>query len=98
MPAARVQRLEDRRLARAVRLAGPERDRAAVGDQQRVEHVDEVRVVVGLRVEDVDDDAEALERLDEAVVLAPGAVEVDRPQEAARRVVERCDRTPGRAP
>ncbi len=44
--AGRVRpRLEDGRLAGPVRLARPERDRAAVGDEQRVERVDEVRVV-----------------------------------------------------
>ena len=50
-------------------LPGAERDRAAVGDEQRVEDVDEVRVV-GLGVEDVDARPEAVERVDEAVVLA----------------------------
>ena len=46
-------RLEDAGSPARFGLPGPERDRAAVGDEQRVEDVDEVRVV-GLGVEDVD--------------------------------------------
>ena len=66
-------------------LAGAERDRAAVGDQERVEDVGEVRVVVaaGL-VEDVDGHAEPGQRVDERVVLPAGPIEVDRAEEPAR--------------
>ena len=44
MPAAVVHASRIAGSAGAVRLAGPERDRAAVGDEQRVERVDEVGV------------------------------------------------------
>ena len=95
-PAAVVQRLEGRRLAGAVRLAGPQRDRAAVGDEQRVERVDEVRAV-GLASSTWTVGPSAGEDVDEGVVLAPRDVEVDRVEEAVRRVVERRARTPARA-
>ena len=49
MPAAARPGLERGGLGRAVRLAGPERDGAAVGDQQRIERVDEVRAVASRR-------------------------------------------------
>ena len=78
-------------------LPGPERDRAAVGHQQRVEGVDEVRRrrspsrgrgrAVRARSSDVD----------EGVVLAPRELEVDRVQEPVGRIVEGARRTPGRA-
>jgi hypothetical protein len=46
----------------------------------------------------VDGDAEAGQRLDEAIVLAPGPVELDGAQEAAPRHLERpAKRRPGRA-
>ena len=58
MPAARRPRLERRGLGSPVGLARPERDGATVGDQQRVEGVDQVGIV-GLVVEDVDPSARA---------------------------------------
>ncbi len=80
--------LDEELLALSVRLARPERDRAPVGHEERVELVDEVgRVALG--VELVDRRAEAGQELGERVVLAPGDVEVDRMEEAVGRVVER---------
>ena len=65
-------------------LAGTERDRAAIRDQQRVEVVDEVGVVVAARlVEDVDRHAQPGQYVDERVVLAAGPIEVDRAEEPA---------------
>ena len=88
MPAAVVQASMAAGSRRPVRLARPERDRAAVGHQQRVEGVDEVRASSSSVVEHVDARAERREQLDERVVLAPRDVEVDRVEEAVRRVVE----------
>ena len=79
--------LQQRRLAGAVRLAGAERDGAAVGHEQRIERVDEVRIV-GLGLEDVDRRPEPGQDLEERVVLAARNVEVDRVQEAVRGIVE----------
>ena len=79
--------LGEQLLALAVGLARPERDRAPVGHQERVELVDEVRRVA-LRAELVDRRSEAGQELDEGVVLALGDVEVDRVEEAVGRVVE----------
>ena len=65
-------------------------------DQQRIERVDEVRIV-GLGVEDVDRRAEPIERLDEPVVLALGAPR-GRPGEGTRGRDRRTRaRTPARA-
>ena len=74
-------------LAAPVGLARPERDRALVGDEQRVELVDEIRRIA-LGVELVDRRPEPRQELDEGVVLALGDVEVDRVEEAVGRVVE----------
>ena len=60
----------------------------AVGDEQRVERVDEVRVV-GLGLQHVDGRPEPGQDVDEGVVLAARDVEVDRVQEPVRRIVER---------
>src|SRR6185295_2922990 len=79
---------DDLGLVGPVRLARAERDRAVRRDQERVEDVAEVGVRRGLEVQVVDPDAEAIQRLDEAVVLALGGAEIDRPKEAAGRVVE----------
>jgi hypothetical protein len=80
-----LQRID---LVEPVGLARPQRDRAVVRDEQRIEGVDEVRAR-GLRVELVDRRAETRQQLDERVVLAHCHVEVDRVQEAVRRIVER---------
>ena len=74
-PGGERPRLDDAGLAGPVRLARPERDRAAVGDQQRVEDVGEIRVVVaGRLVEDVDGGAQSRQRIDETrrARAAPG--------------------------
>ena len=90
MSRASGPRFEDRRLAGPVRLARPEGHRAALGHEQRIEHVDEIRVGRGVvrGSEVMDPDAEAVERSDEPVVLAPGSIEVDRAEEAVGRIVE----------
>ena len=84
---------DDLRLAEAVRLAGTERDRAAIADEQRVERVDEVRAV-GLGVENVDRRPERREQLHEPVVLALR----DRQVACVEEAVCRDRRTPGRTP
>jgi hypothetical protein len=88
--------LEHGGLTRAVGLARPERDGAAVGDQQRVEDVDEVRVVVGLGVEDADGDPEPFE--DETrPSLAAREIEVDGPRKP-QPSTSKPARRPVRAP
>jgi hypothetical protein len=88
--------LDGRRLGRPVRLAGPEWDRATVGHQQRVEGVHEVRRRE-LGLEQVHARAEPRQGLEERVVLAPREVEVDRVEEAVRRIVEAAPKaSPGR--
>ena len=95
-PAGGQSTLDDRRLARAVRLARPERHGAGVGHEERIEDVDEIGVVgqvVGRAVaQDVDADAELVERAHEAVVLALG----DRRGRPAGGSRGRDRRTPGR--
>ena len=88
IPAARRPGLERRGLRGSVGLARSERDRAAVGHQQRVEGVDEIRASRA-RLEDVDARTERGQRLDEGVVLAAGDLQIDRVEEPVGRVVER---------
>ena len=79
--------LDEELLAAPVRLARPERDRATVGHEERVELVDEVgRVALG--VELVDGRPEARQQLRERVVLAARDLEVDRTAEPVGRIVE----------
>ena len=86
-PVVERPRLDDLGLAEAVRLAGTQRDRAAIADEQRIERVDEVRAV-GLGVEDVDRRPERREQLDEPVVLALRDRQVARVEEAVGGIVE----------
>jgi len=76
-----------------VRLARPQRDGAALADEERIERIDEVGVVaVGVArfgVEDLDLRSELLERRDEPVVLPPCSPEIDRPKEAVGGILER---------
>ena len=72
MPASFIQVSSTSGSAAAVGLARSERHRTGVGDQDGVEHVDEVRVVVELDVEHVHVRPEAGQRLDEGIVLAAG--------------------------
>ena len=88
MPAACVHALEDVRLLGPAGLAGSQRDGAPVGDEERVERIDQIRVV-GLVLEHMDRRSEASQQLHEPVVLALGDIEIDRVQEAMRRIVER---------
>ena len=74
-------------LAQAIRLAGPERDRAAVGHEQGIERVDEVGRA-GLGLELVDPDTELGQEVGERVVLSTGELEVDRGPEAVVGVGE----------
>ena len=67
---------------------------AAIGDEQRVERVDEVRVV-GLVLEDVDRRPEAVSTSTNASCSRRASVEVARVQEPVGRVVEGARRTPG---
>ena len=87
MPAAVVQASMRGRLAEPIRLPRPERDGTPVGDEQRIEGVDEVRAL-RLGIEHVDRRSQARQRVDEGVVLAPGDVEVDRVQEAVLGSIE----------
>ena len=64
MPWAARPCLEGGWLACTIGLAGPERDRAAIGHEERVEGVDEVRAF-DLGLEDVDLRTERSEQLDE---------------------------------
>ena len=80
--------LEHRRLFGAVGFPGTQRDGAAVRDQQRVEGVDEIRVV-RLLVKDVDRRAEARQDVHEGRVLATRDLQVAGVQEAVRGVIER---------
>ena len=66
----------------------PEGNRARVGDEERIEDVDEVGIVGRLVVEDMDPHAEAGEGIDQPVVLAPGPIEVDRSEKAVGGIVE----------
>ena len=88
IPNAVVQASSAAGSGRPIGLARPERDRAAVGHQERVEGVDEVGRRE-LRLEDVDPRSERGEDVDEGVVLATRELEVDRVQEPVGRVVER---------
>ena len=88
IPWSSVHAFDDLRLAEAVRLAGTQRDRAAIADEQRVERVDEVGAV-GLGVEHVDRRPERREQLHEPVVLALRDRQVARVEEAVGGIVER---------
>src|SRR3989442_13750216 len=78
----------------AARLAGSERDRTGVGDDERVERVDEVRAG-RLGVEGVDRGPQPREELHERIVLVLRHREVDGP---AAAVVRRVSSPPaGRA-
>src|SRR5690349_7330843 len=80
--------LEDGRLSGAVRLAGTERDGPTIRDQQRVEGVDEIRVI-GLLLEDVDGRPKPRQDVDERRVFAAREREVACVQETVGRVIER---------
>ena len=75
--------LEDGGLVGPVRLPRPKRDGAAIGDEQRVEGIDEVRVV-GLLVEHVHRRPKAREDVDEGGVLGARDLEIAGVQEAVR--------------
>ena len=87
MPRARVPGLVGGLFAPAIRLPRAEQDRAAVGDQRRVEGVAEVRVG-GLDTQLVDPHPELAQRACEAIVLGLRTGQVHGPQEPVRRIVK----------
>jgi hypothetical protein len=81
-------RFDHGRLGAPRRLAWSQRDGAAVGDDQRIVGVGEVDQV-RLAAQPVDPDAKLGQQVAERIVLALGEIQVDRVQEAERRVVVR---------
>ena len=94
IPAAVVQASRIVGLARAIRLARSQRDRAALRHEQRVERVDEVRVAGRLVLEDVDGRAQTRQHVHEGIVLTLG----DRTGRPATGTRVRDRRTPDRTP